>query len=153
MATKETAKAKPAGKATSKKSAKSRAKKVPPPDRSDKFTWKPGDVVPEKPKAKAKSKVKSATKAKKTAKVKKAKTKDRHSRALGDFANDHKITVLARSNPHATGTMAAKRFACLKTGMTVGAALDAMKAKKLKGRRGSLRRDRKAGHIQIGRKG
>ncbi len=71
------------------------------------------------------------------------------SRAKGDFANDMTIAVLARTNPHQTGTKAHKRFGLYKKGMTVGDVLAAMKKVGYRNRRGAVRKDRQKGHIGI----
>ncbi len=67
-----------------------------------------------------------ATKAKAPKKAK-ARAKALPSRAKDDFANDMTIAVLAKKNPHLTGTKAHDRFGLYKKGMTVGGVLAAMK--------------------------
>lgn len=69
---------------------------------------------------------------------------------LPDFANDDKITVVAKKNPYEKGTQQAARFALFKTGQTVGACLAAQKEKRLTKRRMAIRKEREAGHIKIG---
>ncbi len=91
-----------------------------------------------------------ATKAKAPKKAKaKAKVNQLPSRAKGDFANDMTITVLAKKNPHLTGTKAHERFGLYKKGMTVGDVLAAMKKAGYRNRRGSVRKDWHKGHIGI----
>ncbi len=92
------------------------------------------------------------TKAKAPKKVKaraKANTNTLPSRAKGDFANDMNITVLAKKNPHQTGTKDHQRFALYKKGMTVGDVLAAMKKVGYRNRRGTVRKDWHKGHIRI----
>ena len=91
-----------------------------------------------------------ATKAKAPKKAKaRAGANTLPSRAKGDFANDMNITVLAKKNPHLTGTRAHKRFGLYKKGMTVGGVLAAMKKAGYRNRRGSVRKDWHKGHIGI----
>ena len=96
----------------------------------------------------------STAPAKKTTKAKapkkaKAKVNQLPSRAKGDFANDMTITVLAKKNPHLTGTKAHKRFGLYEKGMTVGDVLAAMKKAGYRNRRGTVRKDWQKGHIGI----
>ncbi len=90
-----------------------------------------------------------ATKARAPKKAK-ARAKALPSRAKDDFANDMNITVLAKKNPHETGTKAHERFALYKQGTTVGGVLAAMKKASYRNRRGTVRKDWQKGHIGIG---
>ena len=99
----------------------------------------------------------STAPAKKTTKAKapkKAKARGKAnalpSRAKGDFANDMNITVLAKKNPHQSGTKGHERFGLYKKGMTVGDVLAAMKKAGYRNRRGTVRKDWQKGHIGIG---
>lgn len=78
-----------------------------------------------------------------------AKANTLPSRAKGDFANDMTIAVLAKKNPHETGTKAHERFALYKKGMTVGDVLAAMKKAGHRNRRGTVRKDWQKGYIGI----
>ena len=59
------------------------------------------------------------------------------------------IAVLAKENPHETGTKNHQRFALYEKGMTVGDVLAAMKKAGYRNRRGTVRKDRQRGHIGI----
>ncbi len=87
-------------------------------------------------------------KAPKKAKAK-AKVSPLPTRAKDDFANDMNITVLAKKNPHQTGTKDHQRFALYKKGMMVGNVLAAMKKAGFKNRRGMVRKDWQNRHIRI----
>ena len=89
------------------------------------------------------------TKAKATKAKARAKVNSLPSRAKDDFANDMNITVLAKKNPHQTGTKDHQRFALYKKGMTVGDVLAAMKKAGYKNRRGMVRKDWQNRHIRI----
>ena len=78
-----------------------------------------------------------------------AKVNTLPSRAKGDFANDMTITVLAKKNPHQSGTEGHERFALYEQGMTVGDVLAAMKKAGHRNRRGAVRKDWQRGHIGI----
>jgi len=76
--------------------------------------------------AAAKAKPAKAPAAEKPAKGKPvAAKKEKGERTQAGYTEGQKITVKSKENPHREGTLGAKTFALLKTGMTVGEFLDA----------------------------
>ena len=100
-----------------------------------------------KPASKKTSAKKAPTKKTPTKKTKRG-TVTVGGRALDDFNNNQKITINKNARKEA-GDASKLRYAVLKSGMTVEKAISAMSDGGFKGRRGWLRRERKAGRITI----